>query len=37
VPGIPFAGCQRVAFDPANAGTLWVTTFGGGVWRGPAP
>jgi photosystem II stability/assembly factor-like uncharacterized protein len=35
VAGIPFAGCQRVAFDPAN--TLWVTTFGGGVWRGPMP
>ncbi|MEK7474941.1 MAG: hypothetical protein AAB152_04815 [Candidatus Coatesbacteria bacterium] len=37
VAGIPFAGCQRVAFDPVNAGTLWVTTCGGGVWRGSLP
>jgi photosystem II stability/assembly factor-like uncharacterized protein len=37
VPGIPFAGCQRVAFDPADPAALWVTTFGGGVWTGPAP
>ena len=35
VSGIPFAGCQRAAFGPS--GDLWVTTFGGGVWRGPAP
>ena len=37
VPGIPFAACQRVGFDPGNAADLWVTTFGGGVWRGSAP
>ncbi len=37
VPGIPFTGCQRVAFDPADPAALWVTTFGGGVWKGPAP
>jgi len=37
VPGIPFAGCQRVAFDPADPAVLWVTTFGGGVWKGTAP
>lgn len=37
VPGLPFAGCQRVAFDPADPAALWVTTFGGGVWKGLAP
>ena len=37
VPGIPFTGCQRVAFDPTDRDVLWVTTFGGGIWQGPAP
>ncbi len=37
VPGIPFAGCQRVAFDPLDRAALWVTTFGGGVWKGTPP
>jgi photosystem II stability/assembly factor-like uncharacterized protein len=32
--GIPFAGAQRVAFDPGDSDALWVTTFGGGVWKG---
>lgn len=35
--GIPFAPCQRVTFDPADASALWVATFGAGVWRGRAP
>ena len=34
--GVPFTACQRVAFDPQDPNTIWVTTFGGGVWRGPA-
>ncbi|MDQ7778434.1 MAG: hypothetical protein RDV41_01840, partial [Planctomycetota bacterium] len=34
--GLPFANAQRVAFDPANANAIYVTTFGGSVWRGPA-
>ena len=33
---LPFANIQRVEFDPANDAVIWVTTFGGGVWRGPA-
>ena len=37
VRGIPFTGCQRVAFDPADPAAIWVTTFGGGVWKGTAP
>jgi hypothetical protein len=37
VAGIPFTGCQRVAFDPADPAALWVTTFGAGVWKGAAP
>jgi photosystem II stability/assembly factor-like uncharacterized protein len=35
--GIPFQACQRVMVDPTDAGTIWVTSFGGGVWKGPAP
>jgi len=36
VRGLPFTACQRVAFAPEDAGTIWVCTFGGGVWKGPA-
>jgi photosystem II stability/assembly factor-like uncharacterized protein len=34
--GLPFSNAQRVAFDPANPAVIYVTTFGGSVWRGPA-
>jgi photosystem II stability/assembly factor-like uncharacterized protein len=34
--GLPFANAQRVAFDPADPDRIYVTTFGGSVWRGPA-
>lgn len=34
--GLPFANAQRVAFDPADPNVLYVTTFGGSVWKGPA-
>jgi photosystem II stability/assembly factor-like uncharacterized protein len=34
--GIPFSNIQRVEFDPADAGVIYVSTFGGSVWRGPA-
>ena len=34
--GLPFSNVQRVAFDPANENVIYVTTFGGSVWRGPA-
>jgi photosystem II stability/assembly factor-like uncharacterized protein len=33
---LPFSNIQRVFFDPTNADRLYVTTFGGSVWRGPA-
>lgn len=33
---IPFGACQNVAFDPEDRAVMHVTTFGGGVWRGPA-
>ncbi len=36
VVGIPFRNCRRVTFDPADPASIFVTTFGGGVWRGPA-
>ena len=34
--GLPFSNAQRVAFDPRDPGHIYVTTFGGSVWRGPA-
>ena len=34
--GLPFANVQRVAFDPADENVIYVSTFGGSVWRGPA-
>jgi pyroglutamyl-peptidase len=33
---LPFRNAMRVAFDPKDDGAILVTTFGGGVWRGPA-
>jgi photosystem II stability/assembly factor-like uncharacterized protein len=32
---LPFSNVQRVAFDPSDDGLMYVTTFGGSVWRGP--
>jgi photosystem II stability/assembly factor-like uncharacterized protein len=32
---IPFKNCQNVSFDPRDRTVMYVTTFGGGVWRGP--
>ena len=34
--GLPFAHAQRVTFDPADPSIIYVSTFGGSVWRGPA-
>lgn len=33
---LPFANIQRVLADPLNGRRLYVTTFGGSAWRGPA-
>jgi len=33
--GLPFSNVQRVAFDPSDQCVMYVTTFGGSVWRGP--
>lgn len=33
---LPFSNVQRVTFDPSDDGLIYVTTFGGSVWRGPA-
>jgi len=33
--GLPFANAQGVTVDPDDAGVIYVTTFGGSVWRGP--
>jgi photosystem II stability/assembly factor-like uncharacterized protein len=37
VAGIPFGAIQRVAFDAQDRDMIYVTTFGGGVWRGKMP
>ena len=34
--GMPFRNAQRVTFDPADSSIIYVSTFGGSVWRGPA-
>ncbi|MCY2950925.1 MAG: hypothetical protein NTU53_02990, partial [Planctomycetota bacterium] len=36
IDALPFANAQRVIIDPADDSTLYVTTFGGSVYRGPA-
>ncbi len=36
IDAFPFANAQRVAFDAADPTVIYVTTFGGSVWRGPA-
>jgi len=33
---LPFSNIQRVTFDPSNDALMYVTTFGGSIWRGPA-
>jgi photosystem II stability/assembly factor-like uncharacterized protein len=32
---LPFSNIQRVTFDSSNDALMYVTTFGGSVWRGP--
>jgi hypothetical protein len=34
--GIPFRNIQRVSFDPAIDSLIYVNTFGGSIWKGPA-
>lgn len=34
VTGLPFDNAMRITFDPADAGVMFVTTFGASVWRG---
>jgi photosystem II stability/assembly factor-like uncharacterized protein len=34
--GLPFRNTQRVTFDPRDDSHIFVSTFGGSVWRGPA-
>lgn len=36
IKGMPFGDCTRVFPDPNNDGAIYVTTFGGSVWHGPA-
>jgi len=36
VPGYDFKWGHRVIPDPADAGKIYITTFGGSVWHGPA-
>ena len=32
---LPFSNIQRVMFDPSDDALMYVTTFGGSVWKGP--
>jgi len=32
---LPFSNIQRVTFDPSDDDLIYVTTFGGSIWRGP--
>ncbi len=34
--GLPFSNVQRVTVDPKDDDVIYVTTFGGSVWKGPA-
>ena len=34
--GLPFRNAQRIAFDPNDDSVIYVCTFGGSVWKGPA-
>jgi photosystem II stability/assembly factor-like uncharacterized protein len=34
--GLPFHSAQRVTFDPSDDSVIYVATFGGSVWKGPA-
>lgn len=34
--GLPFRNAQRVTFDPNDDSIIYVSTFGGSVWKGPA-
>ncbi len=36
VDALPFSNVQRVTFDKQNPNVIYVTTFGGSVWKGPA-
>jgi photosystem II stability/assembly factor-like uncharacterized protein len=36
IEGLPFSNIQRVTVDPANPDLIYVTSFGGSVWKGPA-
>jgi len=34
--GIPFRNIQRISFDETDESVIYVNTFGGSVWKGPA-
>ncbi|MEO8659189.1 MAG: hypothetical protein ABI693_12010 [Bryobacteraceae bacterium] len=36
IPGFNFKWAHRVIPDPSNADRVYITTFGGSVWHGPA-
>ncbi|MFC1451738.1 WD40/YVTN/BNR-like repeat-containing protein [Verrucomicrobiota bacterium] len=33
----PFRNCQRIFWDPEDLKTVYIPTFGGGIWKGPDP
>jgi photosystem II stability/assembly factor-like uncharacterized protein len=36
IPGFDFKWGHRVILDPNDPGQIYITTYGGGVWHGPA-
>jgi photosystem II stability/assembly factor-like uncharacterized protein len=36
IQGLPFKVVRHATFDPDDDNTIWVTTLGGGIWKGPA-
>ena len=36
INALPFVNAQRVTVDPTDDNVIYVATFGGSVWRGPA-
>jgi len=36
IQGLPFKVVRHATFDPDDDTTIWVTTYGGGIWKGPA-
>lgn len=36
IPGFDFKWSHRIFFDPSDSSQIYIATYGGGVWHGPA-